>query len=146
MPLTPTRGVEKYNVVPGIIAAADPAANAEQTYTIPSGQLFELWAINFSLVTDANAANRRVVLTFDDGTTVYCKVPSGHVQAASLTYNYTWAVGAQTLSAVVGTDTSVALPGPMVLRGGHRIKTVTTSLQATDNYGIMQLYGLRYRV
>lgn len=142
-----TRNFEKYKLVACTIAGGDPAGSgAEQSYTVPTSKPFELWAVNFNLVTDANAANRRVVLTIDDGTTVFCKAISGHVQAASLTYNYTFAVGAPTLSAVVGTDTSVQLPGPLLLKGGCRIKTVTASVQATDNYGAMTLYGVEFRI
>lgn len=121
------------------VASSDPAANTEHSYTVPAGKMIELYAINFNLVTDGNAANRRVVVTIDDGTTVVAKIPSGHLQAASLTYNYSFVVGGQTLSAVIGTDTCAQLPGPLLLPAGYRIKTVTANIQATDNYGVATL-------
>lgn len=144
MPIFTDRGIERYRVSPRVIATTDPAANTEHSYTVPAGQLLELWAVNFNLVTDANAATRRVVLTIDDGTTVFYKSASQVTQAASLTYNYTFSVGAVDRSAVAGTDVLQNLGGPMVLRAGYRIKTVTASIQATDNYGVAQLYGIKY--
>lgn len=144
MPITTTYGLERYRVSPRLVATTDPAANTELTYTIPANQLLELYTINFSLVSDANAATRRVTVTIDDGTTVFCKVASQVTQAASLTYNYTFGVGAVDRSSVAGTDVLQSLPGPLVLRPGYRIKTVTTAIQATDNYGVAQIFGVRY--
>lgn len=144
MPIFTDRGVERYRVSPRVVATSDPAANTEHSYTIPAGSMLELWAINFSLVTDANAATRRVTITIDDGTTVFAKVASQITQAASLTYNYTFSVGGVDRSAVAGTDALQPLPGPLLLRAGYRIKTVTTSIQATDNYGIAQIYGIKF--
>lgn len=144
MPLASTQGLERYQVRVVTAASSDPAANTEISYTIPTGQIFELYAANVTLVTDANAANRRVVLTIDNGTTVFVKAPSPQVQAASLTYNYTFAVGAPERATVDGTDMSVKLPGPLFLPGGYRILTVTASRQATDNFGAMTIQGIRY--
>lgn len=144
MPIFTDRGIERYRVSPRLTASTDPAANTELSFTVPSNQLLEVWSLNFTLVTDANAATRRVVLTIDDGTTVWHRTASQVTQAASLTQVYTFAVGAPDRSAVAGTDVYQALAGPLLLRPGYRIKTVTASIQATDNYGVMQIYGNRY--
>jgi uncharacterized protein (DUF697 family) len=144
LPFATNQGLERYQVRVVTAAGADPAADGEQIYTVPTGQIFELYAVNFNYVTDANAANRRVILTIDDGATVFAKSVAGAVQAASLTYNYTFAVGAPTMSAVVDLQLVNNLPGPLFLVAGDRIQTVTTNQQATDNYGVMTIQGIRY--
>lgn len=144
MPLAQTQGLELYTVRIKSVQSTDPAANTELSYTIPSGQLFELYAVNFNLVTDATVATRRVTLVVDDGTNIFAKSASLVTQAASLTYNYTFGVGAADRSAVAGTDVLQDIPGPLFLAGGYKIRTVTTAIQATDNYGIMTIQGIRY--
>jgi hypothetical protein len=138
------QGLERYLARVVTTASSDPAVDVEHSITVPAGQIWELWAVNFNLVTDANAANRRVVLTIDDGTTVFAKSVAGAVQAASLTYNYTFAVGAPTMSAVVDLNLVNNLPGPLYLAAGYRIKTVTTNRQATDNYGVATCQLVRF--
>jgi hypothetical protein len=144
LPFATNQGLERYQVRVVTAAGADPAADGEQIYTVPTGHFFEIYAVNFNYVTDANAANRRVILTIDDGATVFAKSVAGAVQAASLTYNYTFAVGAPTMSAVVDLQLVNNLPGPLFLVAGDRIQTVTTNQQATDNYGVMTIQGIRY--
>lgn len=126
---------------PGVlrsITGTDPAANLEISETVPTNARWRVHGIAFSLVTDANAANREVALTFDDGATVFARVPSGLNHLASLTklYSAFYAAPRNTLA----TDTTVNVPLPRLdLQGGHRINTVTTNRQATDNYGAPQL-------
>ena len=144
MPLENERGFELYSARLFTTASSDPAANTEHSVTVTTGQIWEITSLNFSLVSDANVANRRVVVTFDDGTTVFAKASAGAVQVASTTINYTFAVGSQSQAALVGTDLQVALPSGLFLPGGYRIKTVTANLQATDNYGVMTIYGVRH--
>lgn len=143
MPYLCARSLERYSVLPSVLASTDPAANTEHSITVPAGEQWDLLAINFSLVTDGNAANRTVTITIDDGTTVYAKATGPVTQAASLTYNYTFGVGSALLTAVAGLNVTVPLP-QLSLMPGHRIKTVTTNLQATDNYGIAQVYRVKF--
>jgi hypothetical protein len=116
------------------LTGTDPAANTEISETVPTGARWRLLSMRFALVTDANAANREVAITFDNGTTVYFEAASGANQAASLTRQYTAAVTNVRGAAATGTGILIPLPD-LVLLAGHRIATVTTNRQAGDNYG-----------
>jgi len=126
---------------PGIlrsVAGTDPAANTEISETVPTGARWKLWGLSFQLVTDANAANREVTVTIDDGTTILFTSPSGFTHTASLTRRYSASlIGAQTAPAQA-TDRQILLP-PLQLPAGSRIKTVTTAIQVGDNYGAPQM-------
>jgi len=136
-------GFERYKPFIATVASSDPAANTEISYTVPAGQILFLQGARVSLVTDANAANRTVAMTIDDGTTVIQRFTATSTQAASLTYGYTFTAGAENtvvlnLENVVGIGTNLLLPS------GYRIKTVTNNIQATDNFGVMTLYAVKY--
>jgi hypothetical protein len=120
------------------IAGTDPAAAAEITETVPLGARWRVRAVSFSLVTDANPANREVTLVLDDGTTILYTSPSGFTHVAATTRRYSAAmIGAQTAPAQA-TDRQIVLPD-LWLPGGSRIRTVTTNMQVGDNYGAPQL-------
>ena len=119
------------------IAGTNPAANTEISETVPARKRWRLLAIQFPLVTDANAANRMMHLTLDDGTTVFYTSETIVTQTASLTRTYALAIGAPQQT-VIDAHYNITLPD-IILSGGFRIKTVTTALQATDNFGAPQL-------
>jgi hypothetical protein len=120
------------------ITGTDPAANTESSETVPTGARWQLRLWSATLVTDANVANRVAILTVDDGTTVLGRFAPASLQAASLSYSYTFCdigVGASLFSGAV----TQAAPMPIQLPAGSRIRTVTASMQATDNWGAPQL-------
>lgn len=121
------------------IAGTDPAANTSISETVPTGARWRLHSMAFSLVTDANAANREVSITFDDGATAYMVAASGVNQAASLTRRYSAAKGGIRGAAATAAEITIALPD-VWLPAGHRIRTVTTNIQAGDNYGAPLLH------
>lgn len=117
------------------ITGSDPAANTEISETVPAGARWRLRSMRFALVTDATAANREVVLTLDNGTlAAYARIPSGANQAASLTHGYTFALHTQKIAPGVALAHALPLPD-VILMPGSLIRTVTTNIQATDNYG-----------
>lgn len=125
---------------PGVlrsITGTDPAANVEISEAVPTNARWRPLSIRFSLVTDANAANREVALTFDDGANVYARIPSRFTHVASLTFGYTAALNAALETVAQDTEKLIRLP-PIVMQGGHRFNTVTTGRQVTDNYGAPQ--------
>lgn len=120
------------------VAGTDPAANTEISETVPTDARWRVLAIQVNLVTDATAANREVSLLIDDGTTVFARVPVGTNHAASLTRTYSFATN--TARNTIAQDPVLNAPLPeLVLGDGFRVRTVTTNLQATDNYGAPQL-------
>ena len=95
-------------------------------------------ALQVQLVSSSQVANRELALTFDDGATVFARVPSGFSHAASLTIVY--AAFHHAPRNTVAQDTTRNLPLPRIdLQGGYRINTVTTNLQTLDNYAAPQL-------
>lgn len=144
MPLASARLSEAYTVGVATSLTADPAANVELTQTVPAGQIWELSAVNVTLVTDATAPVRQVTLVIDDGVNTIAQVTAQPTQAASLTYNYNFAVGGVDRATVVGLNVLAPLPGPLTLPAGSRIRTVTSARAATDNYGPATILAVRY--
>lgn len=127
MPQSRSGGVLK------VVVGADPAANAEVSDAVPANKVWRLIAVLLTLVTDANAANRRTHLTLDDGATVFYRRGSNAIQAASLTQNYSFASEAGEAAV---RDLFAADPMPVIdLPAGARIRTVTVNRQVGDNYG-----------
>lgn len=144
MPLTTVNGIERFKVAPVVVQSSNPAVNTELSLTVTTGQIYELYAVSFSLVTDSNTANRAVTLIIDDGTNTFARIRTAVTQAASLTYTYTFAVGLPMVTTVTGTEVTCALPGPLPMAGGYRIRTSTANIQAGDDYGVMSAAVLRF--
>lgn len=124
------------------IAGADPAAGAEWTITIPTGTRYRLRSVSAVLVTDATAANREVSIVVTAGAVVVASVASGVNHVASQTRRYNAFPAAVRGAAAQVLDLLVPLPY-VELRGGDTITSVTTNLQAGDNWGAPQAYGER---
>jgi hypothetical protein len=127
---------------PGVIrsiAGSDPAAGAEFSETVPTNARWRLLGVDVPLVTDATAANREAVLTIDDGAAVVAEIAAGTAQAASLTRRYSFARGVQRGGPAASTIINAPIPDAMLM-GGYRVRSVTTNLQAGDNYGAPQLW------
>lgn len=121
------------------ITGTDPAANVEISETVPTNARWRLLAVFATLVTDGNVAAREAALTLDDGATVFGRFPAGQTQAATLTTRYVWTSGGARF-AIVG-DRTIVIPIPDIwLPDAARLKTVTTLLQATDNWSAPQLF------
>lgn len=121
------------------IAGADPAAGAEWSETVPTNARWRLLGVDAALVTDATVANREVVLTIDDGAAIVAEVAAGTAQAASLTRRYSFARGVQRGAPAASTIINGPAPDAMLM-GGYRVRSVTTALQAGDNWGAPQLW------
>lgn len=67
---------------------ADPAAGADAVIPIPATAQAELVLVTFTLVTDANAANRSATISFLSGATDIPLGSSAFPHTASLTFNY----------------------------------------------------------
>lgn len=121
------------------ITGTDPAANAESSETVPTNARWRLLAWVIALVTDANAANRITQFTIDDGTDIVFAAQTQVDITASLTVGITAQAGGSIPGGRVSRNV-VGLPELALLEAGFRIRTVTTALQAGDNYGAPQLW------
>lgn len=124
-------------------AVADPAVGVGFSITIGSSYWERLAALTFRVVSDNNAADRLVTLTVNGGDGVPLAIfPAASVQAATLTYNYSFLAGVSTFNAVAGT--SVVSPGPgFFLQPAYTLVVTVGSVQAGDQ--ISRIRFLRER-
>lgn len=121
-------------------SAAQPAAATEFSIPAPGQGLWRVISVAFSLVTDANVANRSVSLSLDDGTTVVWRACAPAVQTAGLTWNYSAFSGAGN-GANVGTISYFPLPdNGLWMQPGWRLRSTTANFQAGDRYGSPTVY------
>lgn len=122
------------------VTGTDPAAGAEVSEAVPTNARWLLHGVRLTLVTDATAANRRVHLSIQNELTVpLLDLAAGDVQAASLTRRYNCEpAGFQRTAA--DNEIYLPLPRPLPLLQGWIIATVTTNLQAGDNFQAPRLY------
>ncbi len=99
-------------------------------------------ALRFQLVTDANAADRAVMVAIADGTREYRRVPGGAVQAATLTRIYAGSEGIDEAGAV-GTFIGIRFPTEgLWLPNGHTLTVSIENVQATDQ--VSAIVGYRF--
>jgi len=133
----------RYAPIHDRIALANPAAGAVWSFTNDKGELLLVRYVTFTLVTDANVANRTVGLTATAGADVWFRSGAVTTQAASLTRNYCAmpAVGASGDSAA-----AITLPWPgdgLLLRQGHVLAATLAAVQAGDQFSAIVLDVLR---
>jgi hypothetical protein len=129
---------------PGLIrsiAGTSPAAGAEISETVPTGVRWELMSFHAQLVTSGTVANRLPRITIDDGTNVYYRRSTTSNHAASATFFYVAAPGIPDTGTANNNIVGLSTPVGLRLTGGHRIKTITTAIDATDQWS-----GVRYVV
>lgn len=121
---------------PGVIrtiVGTNPAAGVEIVETVPTNARWRLKTFNYTLVASGAAANRRPVLTIDDGANILWQSFSNVAQTAGQTAIYRAGIGTPFLLY----DTlayHLPLPVDLPLQGGYRIRTVTAAIDAGDDY------------
>jgi len=121
-----------------IATSTNPAAGVELSLGVPSNALWRVRALNFTLVTDANAATRTVSVRMTTSNGVIYEFISPVTQTASLTRNYrVQPVGAGLVTSVA-TEIIIPMADEIWLDNGSTITTVTNNKQATDDFGAMK--------
>lgn len=115
------------------ITGSVPGAGAEINEVVPANAVWRLLAFKFSLTTAVTVATRIPHFVLDDGANGYYEKPAQQGQLASLTVKYQAATGDRDI-ATNDTVANTNLPSPLMLPGGHRIRTLTTAIQAGDQY------------
>lgn len=121
------------------ITGTDPAAGAEISESVPTGARWRMDAARWSFVTDGTVANRNPVVVIDDGTTIIIEWGSNNnPQTATITR--IWDLRASGFAETLGsTRAQIHVDRWPIMMAGYRLRTVTNSLQAGDNYGAPQL-------
>lgn len=127
-----------------VLRVTNPAAGAGLTYT-NDGSYWELLdSLSFQLVSDANAANRQVTVTIRDGSgTALVTLPAASVQAASLTYQYTFSRDFSTFNTVVGLANTAPLPA-IFLQPMFTVVVTVGTVQVGDQISNVRLYAERF--
>lgn len=122
---------------PGVIrtiAMGNPAAGAELSMTVPTNTRWRLLMLNATLASDITVATRQPSLLFTDGTNILGRVVSVNTGTATSTVMFTW-TGLGINAAVASVVNSQSIPDFVYLNGGSVISSVTTNLQAGDDWG-----------
>jgi len=116
-------------------SAGATAAGAEALITVPAGQMWRVIGGRATLVTDATAANRRPHFVFGGIFDCFASVD----QTASLTRTYSLGKYGGLLDDVDDNDILVPIPHDIWLPAGNTFVTLTTNLQAGDDWGTVFL-------
>lgn len=126
---------------PGVIrsvAGTNPAPGLEISETVPSGARWRLLALQVLFTADATVANRNPTVVIDDGATILFTSDAAASIVASQQWRLVAACGLQRAPAV-STTFFWGLGATMILLAGWRLRTVTTGLQAGDDFAAPQL-------
>lgn len=123
---------------------ANPAVATGFTITPDTGANWLIRALTFLLTTDANAANRAVMLNITAGQTTYRTLSAIAVQAASLARTYSGSEGANIVAAI-GTLIPIVFPTDGVwLPVGHTLTVSIENVQAGDQITAIQGYRFEF--
>jgi|SRR5215472_13024530 len=120
-----------------------PAAGADISVTTATSASMRPTAISATLTTSATVANRIVTLKFTDfgGAVIWqsaSRLSGASAQQASTTWTYQWGAVLgyeETVAYPIGTGTESTTSIPdIVINGGGLIQTVTSGLQAADQW------------
>jgi len=120
------------------ITGTDPAAGAEISETVPANTIWWLQSMHSTFVTDVTVPVRQAILFLDDGSADFYVAPTSATQAASLSRRYTFAHTGENKD-LVAIDYFIPIPAKTTLAAGYRVRTVTSSIVAGDNWGAPQL-------
>lgn len=121
-----------------VFVQGNPAAGAEISITVPLGVQWLLRSIRYVLTTAVAVSNRFSTLQLADGAGhVFAQISGGGAQAASLVFDYTFANGLP-VSSNNNVNTN-GLPTEARLPGGFVISTLTSGIQAADQYSAIVL-------
>jgi hypothetical protein len=124
------------------LSVANPGAGLDWSTTVPVNGRWRLQSVRATLVTAVAVANREAILTFGVGGTLVYNAIAVPLQAASLTWVYSWGAGVNTLLTVNGSTTpnvTTSIPVDVWLPAGTSIGTATQNIQGADQWSLIAL-------
>jgi hypothetical protein len=117
------------------VAGTNPPATNEIHEAVPTGARWRLLSLFVALTTNATVANRRPVFTLSDiSSFAFYSASAPIVQAASLTTYYDIVSGLAYDTAPDSTRVLIGIPAFLLLSAGCQIDSLTTNMQAGDDY------------
>jgi hypothetical protein len=141
-PGSPVRGPLEGPGTVRTISGTTPGAGAEISETVPTGARWELIALRAVLTTAVAVANRLPRFTFDDGLTTFYNTPCTNAHVASTTIGYQLLPGAAQQYTDSISNSFEVVPANLRLLGTWRIRSLTNSLQAADQWSAV-VYAVR---
>jgi len=138
----PGTGINSPLEGPGALSfstGTNPVAGAEIAETVPTGARWRLHGFRATLVTSAVAGNRQVSFGVSVGGSNLLIMAANGTQAASLSYTYHLLQGISA-PAVVGDQAYIPWPRALDLSQTWNIFSLTTGLDAGDNWAAPKLY------
>jgi hypothetical protein len=115
-----------------VLASPQPAAGQGVTVGVPESEYQTLLAVTFRLVTSASVATRVPIVSITDGSGVaLVNCPAGKSTVASLTADYTFAVGLGEWDIASTTNAAGGLP-TLPLAAGDSIVVSVSAIDAAD--------------
>lgn len=121
------------------VSSNDPAAGANWTYSTAGAVLTHVKGLQFTLVTDATVASRRVHIRFQDGNGQEIECLAATDQLASQTRKYTCMPVGALLDSANDNDIIIPIPADIWMRTGAVISSIF-NLQAGDNAGPAEIW------
>ena len=121
------------------VVSSDPAAGVEESLTIPTGHMWRIIAASFTLVAAASAANRSVHMVFTTPNGVVIDTYPDIDQIISETKRYSFAHYGEGGGRSDNNVILATIPEYLILPPASTITTVTSGLQAGDNFSAMAL-------
>jgi len=120
----------------------NPAAGADWTFVEGLGTRIQIISIRATFVTSAAGANRIPHLqVIDTNANVVFEVAASAAQVAATTVQYSWTAGVQPTS---NDGAAIApIPSNLWLILNTQLKTVTTAIQAGDQWSNIRIYTLQ---
>lgn len=135
LPILTQRPDEKPLILIDNVVIAQPAAGAEIEIVIPVGIQFSLNSLRFMFVTDANVADRSIVLVAVTAAGEIFNVSHNTVITDNETRTVCAAPGLTTLQGgLANPHIWLSWPPDLVLEEGAQIRTITTNIQVGDQY------------
>lgn len=117
---------------------ANPAAGADWVFTCQANQRFNLVSLSAVLTASATVANRQVELIVDDSVDILWRTSATANVTAGQVVTFS-ACPVNTSAGVITTDQTLVYPPGLILAPTWRIRTLTTGIQAGDQWSAIFL-------
>jgi len=123
-----------------------PAAGVEILETVPAFTEWRPKLLRFNLTTSAAAGNRTILLKWTQAVTGrFVAVATQFNQTPSTTVGYHWFIGALPIVGAFGSIVNAPLPDQLRLIDSDSFSTLTTGLDAADQYTAPQYETVEFR-
>jgi len=127
-----------------VIQVPSPAAGANLAIPVPGEFYWVVRHFTFQLVTSAVVAARQVVVTADDGLSLFFASPVNNTQAATATVRYVAFPGSQKGSLQAGIDAFFWPIDSLILPPGSHLNTAISLIDVGDQISSVVLFVTEY--